>query len=227
LTPHADSLPLAVFAKRPVPGEVKTRLVPPLTPGAAAEFAQAMLDDRMDCLRGARLVIAPSPAGGEVAWARGRYPGCEVSAQRGADLGARLAGWFERVGTGLVVGADSPTLGGELVGLARTRLRAGADAVFAPDQGGGYALVGLTRSAPELFTEVPMSTEDNLDRTLDRARELGLTVELLPAQLDIDTEPDLAALLRELRTREAKGRRQEFPERTFRALQALMAECAR
>lgn len=218
-----ESLPLAIFAKRPAPGQVKTRLVPPLSMEGAADLALAMLDDRMQSLSEARLILAPARA---VDWARARYPDRRVEAQRGEHLGQRMEAWFQEVGAGLVVGADSPGLGQSLVQQARRRLAAGADAVFAPDQGGGYALVGLARPAPELFTSPCMSSGDNLQHTLDRANELGLAVELLPTQLDIDTEPDMTALLRELHTRRAQGRERDFPHRTLAVLLALQTESA-
>lgn len=220
-----------VFSKQPVPGLAKTRLVPPLDPREAARLARAMLDDTVARHLGepgsqrVALTVDPSES---VEWFRARYPGVEsVEAQRGAALGERLADWFERAlvraPSVVVVGADCPLLPRRLVATAHARLAEGADAVFAPDAGGGYVLVGLAAPAPELFLDVPMSTSDNLSATLDRAARAGLSVELLPEQLDVDDETDLVALARELNTLRELGRvDDDFPQATYAVLQDVL-----
>lgn len=219
-----------IFAKRPTPGAVKTRLVPPLDGAGAAALASAMLEDALAAHRAepsyaTSLAVAPR---GALAWFRERYPDLEVAPQEGTGLGKRLAAWFERSLavhlSVVVVGADCPLLTPATVRAAHERLAAGPrgpDVVLAPDTGGGYALVGLARPAPELF-DVPMSRPDNLERTLDRAAGLGLAVELFPEQRDVDQAADLTALARELRTRIQAGRVDPpFPRRTSATLDEL------
>lgn len=198
----------ALFAKRPAPGRVKTRLTPALTAAEAAAVATAMLDDLVarfgaDPARPLDLVVSPAR---EASWFRRRYPGCRVAAQAGEGLGARLAHWFDgalaRHPAAVVLGADCPALPRALLARAHDRLAAGADAVFAPDPGGGYALVGLARPAPEVF-DVPMSRPDNLERTLATARDLGLSVELLEPCRDVDRIDDLRRLVTENAARSA------------------------
>lgn len=196
-----DALPsTALFAKQPAPGAVKTRLTPPLTPEEAAAVAGAMLDDlaaRFGAVPGRPLDLVVAPAGAE-GWFRRRYPACRVTAQVGAGLGERLAAWFQgtlqRHPHAVVFGGDCPALPRSLVERAHARLARGADAVFAPDPGGGYALVGLSRPAPEVFG-VTMSRPDNLERTLAVARGRGLSVELLEPCLDVDRVEDLHRLV--------------------------------
>jgi len=219
-----------IFAKRPLPGQVKTRLSPPLDPEQASGLALAMLDDTVERElenSSSDLALAVTPAE-DLAWFEERYPRVPfVRAQEGQGLGERLAAWFDsrltEASSVVVVGADCPHLDAGLVSSAHERLRGGADVVFAPDVGGGYALVGLGRPAPELFLDVPMSGPDNLALTLDCAARMSLTVELLPEQRDVDTEEDLLALARLLNTRVREGRiGAGFPKRTHALLQEFL-----
>jgi len=214
----------AIFAKCPRPGRVKTRLAHALSPEGACALAATMLDDlvgRLAPLSGQEfhLVIDPPE---ERSWFEERYPGVGLAIQSGADLGSRLGRWFDTAledhPHAVVIGADCPALPGATVREAHSTLAAGADVVLAPDRGGGYALVGLRRRAPELF-DVPMSRADNLERTLDRARELGLEVRLLPPVRDVDHPVDLLDLERELRDR---GEGPDHPVRTALHLRRLL-----
>jgi len=66
----------------------------------------------------------------------------------------------------------------------------GADLVLGPATDGGYYLIGMREPVPELFQGIPWSTPQVLKATLDRARELGLRVELLSPLMDVDTIED-------------------------------------
>lgn len=195
-----------IFTKRPAPGEVKTRLSPPLSAGDAAELALAMLDDTVASARASsefvtRLAVAPAES---LAWFRERYAGLEVVAQVGPGLGPRLAAHFDAelaltATTSVVIGTDAPHLGTERIVRAHEALEDGTDLVLAPDEGGGYHLVGLGRAYPALFTEIPMSTGDMCARTVALAESHGLTVELLASGFDVDTPDDLQRLVRLVR----------------------------
>ncbi len=197
----------AIFSKRPKPGAVKTRLVPPLTEIQAADLATAMLDDVVTSLARSRefeCALIGTPAS-ELDWFRTRYADLAfVEAQHGADLGARLADFFEREFTSarhasaVVVGSDLPMLGAETVVEAHRALEAGADLVLSRDPGGGYGLIGLSRSVPELFTRVAMSTGDMAERTIAIARELSLAVAFVAECADVDVPQDLERLRVEL-----------------------------
>lgn len=210
-----DSALTAIFTKRPRPGEVKTRLHPALGPERAAEFAQAMLDDtveRCSASKTFRTGLWAADAA-DVAWFRARHPRlARHEPQDGRDLGERMARFFEHElaarprQSAVIVGSDAPLLELEAIEAAHRELADGADLVLVPDDGGGYALVGLARSAPELFTRVAMSTDDMLTRTLAVAGELGLAAVLLAPSFDVDTPEDLARLRAELAERLASGR---------------------
>ena len=189
---------LAVFAKAPIPGSVKTRLCPPLSPEQAATCYEAMLLDVLDQAPPAGVARALWFTPDEQrAWFERAAPAWPLYAQRGAGLGARMAALFEvhaAEGREPVVlrGSDSPTLPARTLAAAFAALER-VDVVICPDRDGGYNLIGLRRPAPALFSLL-MSTARVLDDTLARAREQGLRVRLLPAWHDVDTVADLALL---------------------------------
>lgn len=194
---------IVVFAKRPEPGRVKTRLCPPFTPDQAVDLYRAMLADVLEVTAdaAARLgldaVLAVSPAGACAELARSAPPAYRVVAQRGEDLAARMAtAVAEQAAAGrdriLLRGSDSPALAGQVVAEAVAALD-DHDLVLCPDRDGGYNLVGLRRPAPGLFDH-PMSTERVLDDTLAGAARLGLRAHVQPARFDIDTAEDLRLL---------------------------------
>jgi rSAM/selenodomain-associated transferase 1 len=195
---------LALFAKAPVPGSVKTRLSPPLTPERAAELYEAMLLDVLDQHAGAtdrELALWFTPADAEPWFTAHAPPRYRCLAQRGADLAERMrelfrahaAEGFERI---VLRGTDSPTLPVSRVEAAFAALDHSA-LVLCPDRDGGYNLIGQSVPHDELF-ELELSRDSVLSATLSRARELSLACELLPAHHDVDTWDDVVRLGSEL-----------------------------
>lgn len=191
---------LLVFAKRPVPGRVKTRLTPPFTFEEAAELYRCMLLDilaKTGQLAGLdRLLFYEQGDGApeffaETAGERVCYP------QEGEGLGERLAAAFDRIfGLGYdaaaVIGTDSPDLPTAFIDRAFGLLRdPRVDAVFGPTEDGGYYLLAMKRFHPELFTGIPWSTGKVLERSLSRAAAAGIATALLPVWHDVDTAADL------------------------------------
>jgi rSAM/selenodomain-associated transferase 1 len=194
---------LIVFAKRPEPGRVKTRLVPHLTPAEAAELYRAMLADvleassTMAAQAGLDAVLAVAPAAACAELARSCPPAFRVGPQRGSDLAARMEWAVSEAGAAgatpiLLRGSDSPALDPEAIQQALAAL-AEHDLVLCPDLDGGYGLVALRRPAPGLFSH-PMSTRSVLEDTRARADQLGLRSAVLAPRFDIDTVDDLRRL---------------------------------
>ena len=191
---------LVILAKKPVPGQVKTRFCPPLSPEAAAALYHCFLLDileEMGRLPEVSLALAYSPPESLSFFQKVAPPGCRLAPQEGKDLGERLVqalAWgfsqgFTRV---LIRNSDSPNLPGRLILEARAALGAkGAEVVLGPCPDGGYYLVGLTAPHPRLFEEMPWSTDLVLNATRDRARNLGLALHLLPPWPDMDNYEDL------------------------------------
>ncbi|MEM7410059.1 MAG: TIGR04282 family arsenosugar biosynthesis glycosyltransferase [Myxococcota bacterium] len=201
-TARAQSRPvLIVFAKRPAPGEVKTRMCPPFQPDEAADLYAAMLDDVLEAsLDAARavgaeawLLVHPASAARELTLRC--PPGFRVLPQRGADLAERMtdavataaAAGFGRI---LLRGSDSPALPVEHL-VDGFRALVDVDLVVGPDRDGGYSWIGVRRPTPGLFDH-PMSTSTVLEDTLANAAAVGWTTRRLAAHFDFDTAEDLA-----------------------------------
>ena len=195
---------LALFAKAPIPGEVKTRLAPQLTPERAAAFYEAMLLDVLDLHAFApdcELALWFTPDESEQWFAKHAPQRYRRIAQRGETLAERMRALFqqhEREGFTRVVlrGTDSPTLPESRIAQAFAALEH-APLVLSPDRDGGYNLIGQCAPHDALF-DLELSRASVLAATLARARELGLSAELLPAHHDVDTWADVVRLGAEL-----------------------------
>lgn len=194
---------IVVFAKAPRPGEVKTRLTPPLAPETAAALYSALLSDvlRTTAEIADALALVPClavhPADACAEMSRRAPSGFRILAQRGDSLSQRMEwGVRETAAAGarriLLRGSDSPLLDRARVAAALAALDE-VDVALCPDLDGGYSLVGLNRPAPGLFDH-PMSTRSVLEDTLANAASAGLRTRTLEASFDIDTIEDLRRL---------------------------------
>ena len=190
---------VVIFAKAPVPGKAKTRLIPALGEEGAAKLARQMLADTwreaaaVD-LAEAELCVEPEPSHHD--W-QGLIPvGAPISRQGGGDLGERLARAAEQViGEGssvIFIGTDCPE-------LDRIRLREAClllqvhEAVIHPTIDGGYALLGLRRFDRSIFSGIEWSTASVARDTIARIEALGWTLHIGDSLRDIDEPADLAA----------------------------------
>lgn len=195
---------MIIFAKEPVPGQVKTRLSPPLHPEEACRLYHSFLEDVLEesaCLPGMELALAYTPEGAYDSFRRLTGAAVRLFPQEGAGLGERMAeaftwGFAAGFDPVLLRGSDTPDLPRAILSEARDRLTAGpAGLVLGPARDGGYYLAGLRAPQPLLFEGLPWSTDAVLAGTLRRAREFSLEVHLLPDWRDIDTYADLVAFL--------------------------------
>ena len=192
---------VAVFAKAPVPGGVKTRLA-----GALGEAGAAELHARL-----ARHALGTAFAAGVGAvelWCApdtthaffqdcARELGVALHAQSGRDLGERMHRAAEHAAAHgealLIVGSDCPVLPAEMLREAARALRT-HDAVFAPAEDCGYVMVGLARPQPRLFQDIAWGTETVMRETRARLAECGLQARELATLWDVDRPADLARL---------------------------------
>jgi rSAM/selenodomain-associated transferase 1 len=197
------------MARVPGAGPVKSRLHGALAPAQANALYRCFLLDRLDALAavpGIARVVAFTPSGARAEMAALAPPGFRLLAQEGRDLSERLPRLLGRLldeghPGAMAMDSDSPTLPMTYVADAVRALgEGGADLVLGPSDDGGYYLVGVRALHPPLFRDVPWSTPEVLATTLDRARDLGLRVQLLPPWFDVDTEADLERLRVELRS---------------------------
>ncbi len=198
---------LAIMAKQPQPGKVKTRLSPPLTPEEAARLSHCFLLDtveRVQRLPGVARYLAFAPPDAREFFRDLAGEGFALLPQVGADLGERLAHLSQalfaaRCSAAVIIGADSPTLPDAVLREALDVLTQGRiDVVLGPAEDGGYYLIGQRSPNPSLFQGIAWSTDAVLPQTLERATVAGLRTHLLPAWSDVDTPGDLRRLIRDL-----------------------------
>ena len=204
----ALSTALVIFAKAPIPGQVKTRLCPPLTPDEAATLHGSFVLDILERTKAAvaklklpidrYLACAPSVTHVFFKILEERQ-GVKLIDQVGDDLGARMNRTFKTLFAQgyrqvFLMGTDVPTLPLDHFKQALTSLEK-HDLALGPAFDGGYYLIGLKRPAPELFADIPWSTDQVLRLTQEKATGIGLKVSLIQPWRDVDTLADLEALI--------------------------------
>ena len=189
---------IIIFAKAPLPGFAKTRLIPVLGPAGAASLARRMLHRTLDSAVSAaigpvELCVTPeiaSPAwfGVDIAQV------IEISAQGDGDLGTRLARATQRAlehdEAVLLIGTDCVEMGAPLLREAAVTLKR-KGAVIYPAADGGYALLGLTEFHSSLFSNIAWSTDSVAAETVARIGQLGWSLEVGSPLHDIDEPGDL------------------------------------
>jgi uncharacterized protein len=187
-----DDRRIVVMVKAPVPGRVKTRLCPPLTPEEAAALALAALEDTLAaaaaCGADRRVVVLDGEPG---MWLPA---GFEVLPQGGGGLAARMAAAFAAAGTpALMIGMDAPQVTPELLDAGLAALD-DHDAALGPADDGGYWAIGLRSRAAGVFEGVPMSVPGTAEAQRARLAALGLAVAELAPLRDVDTIEDVHAV---------------------------------
>ena len=197
---------LIVFAKNPVPNQVKTRLFTHMSPKQAALIYRAFLIDWCEALSEISdidLVIAYTPAGSQPDFQEMIGDDVIYIEQIGSDLGARLTSatqWASKNGYDkiLLVGSDSPTLPLSHI----TQAVEGLDShgiIIGPSIDGGYYLIAfstgcLAAAVPYIFEGIAWSTPQVFQQTIERIRSVEVSLGLLHPWYDIDTYDDLTFL---------------------------------
>lgn len=202
------SAALVIFAKAPIPGQVKTRLCSALTEDEAATLHGSFVLDTLERTKAAAntfklsvdrfLACAPSSAHVFFRIMEARH-GVTLLEQEGDDLGTRMRQAFDRLFARgyrqiCLVGTDVPS-------LPLTHYRDAVesltrhDLALGPAKDGGYYLIGMTTPHPDLFADIPWSTDQVLTLTQQKAASAGLKTALLPVWNDVDTVEDLHDLI--------------------------------
>jgi rSAM/selenodomain-associated transferase 1 len=197
--PEAPEAMVCIFAKPPIPGSVKTRLIPELGPERAAELAEAFLEDTVAMVRTlswAECIIAATKT-----FARPYFKPEEVWLQSEGDLGDRLEKVLrlalKRRPIVLAIGADSPGLPAEYLARAREALK-NADAVLGPSADGGFYLIGLKDCPVGVLDGIQWSHSTTLAATTAKLEQFGMKTVLINPWFDIDSHQDLERLRRQL-----------------------------
>jgi uncharacterized protein len=198
---RADAL--AVMAKAPVPGQVKTRLLPLLTAEAAAELSRSLLVDQLNQvkeLNTADFYLAFAPDDARLLMEH-LAPACfHLFPQQGDELGARMAAVFKKLfdlgyKNIVLIGADLPPVPLRFFFEAYAFLESSNKrVVLGPSRDGGYYLVGCNQPTPEIFEGMSWSHSLVLAQTLERLAASRVDFHLLPSWFDIDTPDDLRHL---------------------------------
>ena len=192
---------LIVVAKKPEPGSTKTRLSPPFTPEAAAEFYNCLMRDTLALaaqVPGVDLTLAYTPVSA-VDYFQSLVPnGYRLTPQQGTHLGQRLANALalhlkQGYRRAVIMNSDGPTLPLAHLQAAFAKLDH-ADVTLGVGHDGGYYLIGLKQMVPELFENIAWSTEKVIPQTIDICQRLKLTVHCLPEWYDVDVAEDLQRL---------------------------------
>jgi uncharacterized protein len=198
---------VAIMAKAPRPGQVKTRLCPPLSREEAAALYRCFLLDKIaqvSALQRAVPVLSYGPADAKVLFEDFTPGHFVLIPQFGDDLGARLLSTFDQLFRRgytqvMAIDSDTPTLPKAYLEHALTLIaHPGIDVVLGPTDDGGYYLIGLRCAHRRLFEQMPWSTSRVLPETLRRSEAYGLSVACIESWFDVDTPADLKRLIASL-----------------------------
>lgn len=190
---------VALFVRVPIPGRVKTRLAVNLGNEGACHLYRAMVNDILHNIKACGYSIYLFHDGEDQSelpdnW---RQAADGIVAQRGESIGERMSAAFEHCFANkaekvILIGSDIPGLDSNVIISASVALE-NHDAVIAPAADGGYCLIGLQQGAyhPALFQDIPWSTEQVLQTTIEKCGRRQLRVTLLKVLQDIDTIGDL------------------------------------
>lgn len=196
---------LQVFARAPVPGECKTRLIPALGAAGAAELQKRLTRHTLQTATawraghpGARLELWCAPAADHPGFAENAAEfAVELRDQADGDLGARM--WLALVGAlragrlPMLIGTDCPWLDAQAINALHLAL-AHKDCAFIAAEDGGYVAVGLALAVPELFAGLAWGSAKVMTQTRERARRVHATLIEIGSLPDIDVPRDLNRL---------------------------------
>lgn len=198
-----DPVAVAIFAKAPVPGSAKTRLIPRLGAERAASLHTALVKQTV-----AAAVAADIGPVSLWCWPNREHPlfrrlarehGLELAQQRGRDLGERMQHCLAmlcRRGPAVLIGTDCPVLDASALRSAAAALRRKRDAVFLPTEDGGYVLIGLRAVESSLFEDMPWSSPEVMAVTRQRLARLGWRWDEPRCLWDVDRAEDIERMRR-------------------------------
>ena len=193
---------ILVFARAPIAGATKTRLIPLLGAAGAAALHTRLITHALSTVRTAaparlELWCAPDAAHPFLQSAAAAH-GATLHVQQGDNLGDRMAHAFadalQRSTYALCIGTDCPALHAQHLHDAAAVLNNGSDAAFVPTEDGGYALIGLAFAQRQLFNNVDWGGPQVMAQTRTRLRELGLRWQELDTLWDVDRPEDVLRL---------------------------------
>ncbi|MDT8428276.1 MAG: TIGR04282 family arsenosugar biosynthesis glycosyltransferase [Pseudomonadales bacterium] len=189
---------ILVFAKQPVAGKVKTRMIPRLDSAAALALHKELIE--LVCKTVIDSGLCPLQiwvtAGREEAFFQSLARPADLFLQQGDDLGARMAHAastaLQTVESVVIIGADCPSVDAAYLDQALTALHAGEEIVIGPAEDGGYVLLGLRRLSAALFRDIDWGSAAVMQQTRQALTAAGERWQELPLRWDVDRPEDLA-----------------------------------
>lgn len=217
---------LLLFIKAPILGKVKTRLQPQLTQKQSLRLYKAFVEDLMCRLKYSTLFdlhifFYPENSLSMINnWLEGDY---HFHSQIGKNLGQKMSNAFEwafdnNYEKAILIGSDIPTLTTLKIEKAYGKLDQ-HDLVIGPSEDGGYYLIGMKKYLPQLFRNIPWSTNIVLDNTLKRANVDNLLSFQLPHENDIDFFEDALHLWEKINSDESYHQ-----TKTYEALKKILSD---
>lgn len=204
-----QTVAVAIICKTPKPGFSKTRLSPPLHPEECAEVSSCFIRDLSTTIQSltsdgyTKGYAIYTPIGSEAELQRFLPADFTLVPQCEGDFGDRLYnGIIDLLALGhagaVIVNSDSPTLPRSILQAAVKAVLKGDSVVLSPANDGGYTFIGLSKAYAHLFCDIPWSTDAVYRLTLERAREIGLSVTVLDGWYDVDDAASYAMLEAEI-----------------------------
>jgi uncharacterized protein len=190
---------IMVFCKTPIPGQVKTRLIPHLTGEEAAQLHCELTEKTVRIATQNRLCqvgmwCSPTVEHLFITMLTQNYA-VKSYLQQGADLGERMHQAFcqalTQFSSAIIIGCDCPSLTSDDLEQALSQLNQGKSCILAPAEDGGYVLIGMKQPQAALFDSMPWGTDKVLELTRFRLQSLNLDCYELDTQWDLDTVDDL------------------------------------
>ena len=197
---------ILVFAKAPIPGRVKTRLRPVMSPEASAQLHRRLIHRTLALATGARLApvqlwCSPSPAHPFFLDCRKKYD-LPLHQQQGRDVGQRmehaLATTLTEADQALLIGTDCPVFKRNDLATSLRQLQHGEKVVLGPAEDGGYVLIGARQVHPSLFHNIDWGTDKVLTTTRQRLRTLNWRWRETRTLWDLDRPADWLRYQREI-----------------------------
>ena len=218
---------LIIFIKTPIPGLVKTRLQPDLTKTESAELYSAFLKDLDYTFYDQDDVVcwyAVSPENFHKDLLDQMIHLDNYFLQEGQDLGERMDHAFQSLFSKgyekiVLIGSDLPSITVDIISQALKGLD-NKDSVIGPSRDGGYYLIALAHSYPEIFKNLLWSTPEVFVKTIEILDKKGLTFSLLPEFEDIDTYKELLSFYRDLK--EKPNDDSDFPAHSWSVVSKLI-----
>lgn len=190
---------IMVFCKAPIPGQVKTRLIPALTGEGAAQLHCELTEKTLQTATQNRLcevqLWCSTTIDDPFFTVLAQVYSVGRQLQQGAGLGERMHHAFSQglahFSSAIVIGCDCPSFTSDDLEQALSQLNQGKPCVLAPAEDGGYVLIGLNQPQPSLFDDMPWGTGKVVGLTRQRLRSLNLDYHELSMQWDLDTPDDL------------------------------------